>query len=74
LLIIIISISIISISIIIIKSPNQAIALTPSAPRPTVAAERWSIAPLCLQLLFLACCGDFVTACAAGVVHWSCTS
>jgi hypothetical protein len=37
--------------IIIIKLPNQAIASTPSAPRPTGAAERGSTAPLCLQLL-----------------------
>jgi hypothetical protein len=37
--------------IIIIKFPNEAIALTPSAPRPTGAAEKGSTAPLCLQLL-----------------------
>jgi hypothetical protein len=39
--------------IIIIKSPDQAIASTPSAPRPPPpgAEERGSTAPLCLQLL-----------------------
>jgi hypothetical protein len=34
--------------IIIIKLPNQAIASTPSALRPTGAAERGSTAPWCV--------------------------
>jgi hypothetical protein len=37
--------------IIIIMLPNQAIASTPSAPRPSGAEGRGSTAPLCLQLL-----------------------
>jgi hypothetical protein len=37
--------------IIIIMLPNQAIASTPSAPRPSGAEGRVSTAPLCLQLL-----------------------
>jgi hypothetical protein len=37
--------------IIIIKLPDQAIASTPSAPRPLGAEDRGSTAPLCLQLL-----------------------
>jgi hypothetical protein len=42
---------IIIIIIIIIMLPNQAIASTPSAPRPSGAEGRGSTAPLCLQLL-----------------------
>jgi hypothetical protein len=37
--------------IIIIMLPNQAIASTPAAPRPSGAEGRGSTAPLCLQLL-----------------------
>jgi hypothetical protein len=37
--------------IIIIMLPNQAIASTPSAPRPSGAEGRGSTAPLCLQRL-----------------------
>jgi hypothetical protein len=37
--------------IIIIMLPNQAIASTPSAPRPSGAEGRGSTTPLCLQLL-----------------------
>jgi hypothetical protein len=37
--------------IIITMLPNQAIASTPSAPRPSGAEGRGSTAPLCLQLL-----------------------
>jgi hypothetical protein len=37
--------------IIIITLPDQAIASTPSAPRPPGAEERGSTAPLCLQPL-----------------------
>jgi hypothetical protein len=37
--------------IIIIMLPNQAIASTPSAPRPSGAEGKGSTAPLCLQLL-----------------------
>jgi hypothetical protein len=40
-----------SVIIIIIMLPNQAIASTPSAPRPSGAEGRGSTAPLCLQLL-----------------------
>jgi hypothetical protein len=43
--------ALLAVVIIIIKLPNQAIASTPSAPRPTGAAKRGSTAPLCLQLL-----------------------
>jgi hypothetical protein len=39
--------------IIIIMLPNQAIASTPSAPRPSGAEGRGSTAPLCLQLLHI---------------------
>jgi hypothetical protein len=42
--------------IIIIMLPNQAIASTPSASRPSGAEGRGSTAPLCLQLLRTACC------------------
>jgi hypothetical protein len=37
--------------VIIIMLPNQAIASTPSAPRPSGAEGRGSTAPCCLQLL-----------------------
>jgi hypothetical protein len=40
-----------AVCIIIIMLPNQAIASTPSAPRPSGAEGRGSTAPLCLQLL-----------------------
>jgi hypothetical protein len=46
---------IIIIIIIIIMLPNQAIASTPSAPRPSGAEGRGSTAPLCLQLLPMHC-------------------
>jgi hypothetical protein len=47
----VIELIIIIIIIIIIMLPNQAIASTPSAPRPSGAEGRGSTAPLCLQLL-----------------------
>jgi hypothetical protein len=43
--------SLLIIIIIIIMLSNQAIASTPSAPRPSGAEGRGSTAPLCLQLL-----------------------